>query len=238
MSTSRSFLPLTAACSSQFFITLAPCPHLKGKHVVFGRVVGAKGLEVIQQIAKVAVDGKDKPLSPVEITHCGELVRKAPPVNIAPTRARSVSVSDGSNKQGRRRRSPSRSGSEDSDSDSDDSQSRKKRRKEEKRLRKEEKRAKKKAKKAARDERRSASPARPQKTEEELREEERRAEAEKALQEEEERQRIERRRRDLERLRRDDDADAPVVYKGTFCDRDKQISITDSLDRTRRDALS
>lgn len=61
---------------SQFFVTLRACPHLDGKHVVFGRVL--KGYDVIEAIADVPTDEKDRPLHPVVITNCGELVRKAP----------------------------------------------------------------------------------------------------------------------------------------------------------------
>lgn len=57
---------------SQFFVTLRACPHLNGKHVVFGRVV--RGLEVVQKIAEVPVDEKDRPTVPVAIANCGELV--------------------------------------------------------------------------------------------------------------------------------------------------------------------
>ncbi|KZW02914.1 hypothetical protein EXIGLDRAFT_713819 [Exidia glandulosa HHB12029] len=62
---------------SQFFVTLRACPHLDGKHVVFGRVL--KGYEVIEAIADVPTDEKDRPLQPVVIVNCGELVRKAAP---------------------------------------------------------------------------------------------------------------------------------------------------------------
>lgn len=56
---------------SGFFVSLRPCPHLDGKHVVFGKVV--KGVEIIEGISKIAVDEQDVPLSLVTITNCGEL---------------------------------------------------------------------------------------------------------------------------------------------------------------------
>jgi cyclophilin family peptidyl-prolyl cis-trans isomerase len=48
---------------SQFFITLAPTPHLNGRHTVFGKVIS--GIEVIRKIGKVATDSMDRPLKPV-----------------------------------------------------------------------------------------------------------------------------------------------------------------------------
>ncbi|KAI9678320.1 MAG: hypothetical protein M1817_006266 [Caeruleum heppii] len=60
--------------TSQFFVTLAPCPHLDGKHTVFGRVV--TGTEVLERMAKMEVDAKDRPPEEVLISRCGELERK------------------------------------------------------------------------------------------------------------------------------------------------------------------
>lgn len=44
---------------SQFFICLAPAPHLDGKNTVFGRVLG--GEDVLDRIEAVEVDTKGKP---------------------------------------------------------------------------------------------------------------------------------------------------------------------------------
>ncbi|KAJ7116306.1 cyclophilin-like domain-containing protein [Mycena epipterygia] len=57
---------------SQFFITLRECPHLNGKHVVFGRVIRGYD-EVVEKLADVPVDEKSRPLSIVRISNCGEL---------------------------------------------------------------------------------------------------------------------------------------------------------------------
>ncbi|KAH7912304.1 cyclophilin-like domain-containing protein [Hygrophoropsis aurantiaca] len=60
---------------SQYFVTLRDCPHLNGKHVVFGKVI--RGFEeVVKKIAQVSVDSKDRPEIPVVIVNCGELQLK------------------------------------------------------------------------------------------------------------------------------------------------------------------
>ncbi|KAK3678360.1 hypothetical protein LTR78_001657 [Recurvomyces mirabilis] len=57
-----------------FFVTLEPCPHLNGKHTIFGRLVS--GQDVLEKIAEVDVDKGDRPLEPVLVAKCGELERK------------------------------------------------------------------------------------------------------------------------------------------------------------------
>ena len=62
--------------SSQFFITLAPCPQLDGKHVVFGRVLA--GMDVVRAVEAVAGEG-EKPAAPVVICACGVFEDDTPP---------------------------------------------------------------------------------------------------------------------------------------------------------------
>lgn len=50
---------------SQFFINLVNNNFLDTKHPVFGKVV--EGMDVVDKIAKVAVDGDDRPLNEVKI---------------------------------------------------------------------------------------------------------------------------------------------------------------------------
>ncbi|XP_077984970.1 peptidyl-prolyl cis-trans isomerase D-like isoform X2 [Glandiceps talaboti] len=55
---------------SQFFITTVPCPHLDGKHVVFGKVLKGKG--VLRKLETTETT-KDKPDKLCVIDKCGEL---------------------------------------------------------------------------------------------------------------------------------------------------------------------
>jgi peptidyl-prolyl cis-trans isomerase-like 1 len=48
---------------SQFYLTLAPCPTLDGKHTIFGRVV--VGMETVKRLGAVVTDANDRPTEDV-----------------------------------------------------------------------------------------------------------------------------------------------------------------------------
>lgn len=50
---------------SQFFITLAPCQSLDGKHTIFGRV--CRGMEIVKRLGSVQTDKNDRPIHEVKI---------------------------------------------------------------------------------------------------------------------------------------------------------------------------
>ena len=55
---------------SQFFVTLAACPWLDGKHTVFGRI--SKGKDIMKQVEKYGKqDGK--PSAAIVLVDCGQI---------------------------------------------------------------------------------------------------------------------------------------------------------------------
>lgn len=62
---------------SQFFITVAPAPHLDGHYSIFGEVVS--GQDIADSISQVPRDSEDKPLTPVKILRISIHEVRSPP---------------------------------------------------------------------------------------------------------------------------------------------------------------
>eukprot|EP00755_Sulcionema_specki_P021019 Sspe_Gene.12900::Locus_4421_Transcript_1_1_Confidence_1.000_Length_1309::g.12900::m.12900/K05864/PPID, CYPD; peptidyl-prolyl isomerase D len=56
---------------SQFYITVAPAPHLNGHSMVFGVVL--EGMSTVRAIEQVGIERDDRPAVPVVIADCGVL---------------------------------------------------------------------------------------------------------------------------------------------------------------------
>ena len=52
---------------SQFFITVAPTPHLNNAHTIFGEVTDSASQKVVEKIATTSTDRSARPLEPVVI---------------------------------------------------------------------------------------------------------------------------------------------------------------------------
>ncbi|KAL5379858.1 Peptidyl-prolyl cis-trans isomerase H [Paraphaeosphaeria sporulosa] len=61
--------PNTNGC--QFFILTEMAPHLDGKHVVFGDVIG--GMNVVREIENTQTGAGDRPVKDVVISNCGQV---------------------------------------------------------------------------------------------------------------------------------------------------------------------
>lgn len=60
--------------SSQFMITVKPCPQLDGKNVVFGQIVD--GMDIIRKISKLPTDFNQRPKVKIYIFDCGDFNTK------------------------------------------------------------------------------------------------------------------------------------------------------------------
>ena len=62
---------------SQFYITTSACPHLDGRHVVFGKVL--EGMDHVRKVEALQTSsGSERPSVVVSISDCGELQQSVP----------------------------------------------------------------------------------------------------------------------------------------------------------------